>query len=412
MKIYIRKIDAQCLTHQISVPKDIILTFFDNAKDKEKFIFVGKHSNFKGEVSILLSTDPRLGGDIKQVINAEGGMDVDDLLVIYKDKTYYTLEVLKNSNTEYRYFYELIDGSKDRHILLVSDDKTDNNIKTNIEDLIKEEYSKLDFSEMENEIEGLYKNFYISFSPEALMLIDDQDLPRYMFYSENYNNTNMCWNLEFNPKMRKYFGAIGGGSAYLYGLHYSQKHKTWMTGTNMNPIKLTYSEAINKAKDIRQKLCDAVEIVKKYKGTSNIDDYTKMYSELLESCGDIINKVWVKKYLHMMFPDMFITFYTWNWLSFLNKKCGFELHDNTFELSGELALLSRRVNLPCAIVGKVLFSLFGYYNNDNEENYSNNQENIYRFDENNGNNGENNNEYYYNPEKDGYGRTRAMEYVI
>lgn len=71
MKIYLRKIDKQCIIKQISIKKYILRDFFNNAQDQEIVSMVGALSNQNGNVKILTATDPRLGGEIKNIINAE-----------------------------------------------------------------------------------------------------------------------------------------------------------------------------------------------------------------------------------------------------------------------------------------------------------------------------------------------------
>ena len=253
-------------------------------------------------------------------------------------------------------------------------DIDDNESTNTIESLIIEKYRSLDFSQMEQELSKLYEEFQYLFGPEKLEKLEDKELLGYMFLSENYNQTNMCWNLEFNPKLKNYFGAVGGGTAYTYGLHYSKKHNSWVTGPGNKPIILTNEEAIQKAKEIRKMLVDAVAIVKKYENSNEVSTYAELHSELEELCGSESNKLWFKKYLHMLFPQMFSTFYNYDWLTFLNRKCGFEKHDDLYEISGELSSLAKRVNLPNAVVSKVLFELFGYPNQEKKEELDNENE--------------------------------------
>lgn len=238
---------------------------------------------------------------------------------------------------------------------------------SSIEEIVIAKYNEMDLAEMESEIDSLYIEFQDKFAPVVLNSIPEKDLPKYMFYSEKYNRDNMCWNLEFHPKIKGYFGACGGGTAYLYGLHFSQKHKKWMTGTSMKQIPLDEQGAIERAVEIRKILTDAVEVVEKYKNIESIDDYQTMHNELLEICGDLSDKLWFRKYLHMMYPSVLSTYYNWEWLTYLNRKCGFEQHADILELSGELSLLSKRVNLPNAVLSKVLFELFGYPNSEQVE---------------------------------------------
>ncbi len=71
MKVYLRKIDNQCINKQISIRRGILEHFFDNANNQDEVDMKGILSNYNDKVSILLATDPRLGGGIKKIINAE-----------------------------------------------------------------------------------------------------------------------------------------------------------------------------------------------------------------------------------------------------------------------------------------------------------------------------------------------------
>lgn len=71
MKVYLRKIDNQCINKQISITRGVLELFFDNASNQDEVDMRGILSNHNDKVSILLATDPRLGGGIKRIISAE-----------------------------------------------------------------------------------------------------------------------------------------------------------------------------------------------------------------------------------------------------------------------------------------------------------------------------------------------------
>lgn len=58
-----------------------------------------------------------------------------------------------------------------------------------------------------------------------LQSVDGEELLKYIFLSSD-NKDNMCWWLEFNKEVREYFGSIRSGTAYKYGLFYSQMKLT------------------------------------------------------------------------------------------------------------------------------------------------------------------------------------------
>lgn len=117
MKAYIRKIDSQCISHQISITRDVVSTFFDKVSDNTSLDFVGVKSKKHANVTILYATDPRFGGEIKQLITLEGEMEIGDLLVIWKNKNKYMLEMLKKNSIVNEQIKSLFTEG-DRHFLI------------------------------------------------------------------------------------------------------------------------------------------------------------------------------------------------------------------------------------------------------------------------------------------------------
>ncbi|GAA8986594.1 hypothetical protein Taitung09_00560 [Helicobacter pylori] len=133
MKVYLRKVDNQCINKQISITKGVLEHFFDNASDQDEVDMRGVLSNYNDKVSILLATDPRLGGGIKRIINAEVDkikenrsdyeLKVDDILLFtYISPKKYTLEIILPTDTRYNVLNSLINSS--RHLLVFSENET------------------------------------------------------------------------------------------------------------------------------------------------------------------------------------------------------------------------------------------------------------------------------------------------
>ncbi|GAA9028261.1 hypothetical protein Taitung21_00590 [Helicobacter pylori] len=133
MKVYLRKVDNQCINQRISITKGVLEHFFDNASDHDEVDMRGVLSNYNDKVSILLATDPRLGGGIKRIINAEVDkikenrsgyeLKVDDILLFtYISPKKYTLEIILPTDTRYNVLNSLINSS--RHLLVFSENET------------------------------------------------------------------------------------------------------------------------------------------------------------------------------------------------------------------------------------------------------------------------------------------------
>lgn len=123
MRIYIRKIFPHDITHEISVTTDIVKNFFD---DQTSLNFIGKTSNYRGTVTINSATDPRFGGDIRTLIEKEGVVEVDDLILIEKAKTFYIIQTICKNDKRYQILFDLFEG-KNRHVVFTSDNKDEKN---------------------------------------------------------------------------------------------------------------------------------------------------------------------------------------------------------------------------------------------------------------------------------------------
>ncbi|WP_231215489.1 McrB family protein [Helicobacter pylori] len=133
MKVYLRKVDNQCINNKrISITKGILKHFFDNASNQDEVDMRGILSNYNDKVSILLATDPRFGGGIYRIIRAEEDkikenrsdykLKVDDILLFtYMSPKKYTLEIILPTDTRYNVLNGLISN---RHLLVFSENET------------------------------------------------------------------------------------------------------------------------------------------------------------------------------------------------------------------------------------------------------------------------------------------------
>lgn len=132
MKIYIRKIDDQCINKQISYTKEVLRDFLDDRGEKDEIKCVGKKSGKEYRVALLLSTDPRFDNALKNLLVDEGeGITSGDLMVMYKKKQYYIVEVVKQTDSNYANLLGLFEPG-DRHVLLYDNEGEKNTSGTNI----------------------------------------------------------------------------------------------------------------------------------------------------------------------------------------------------------------------------------------------------------------------------------------
>ncbi|GAA6840994.1 hypothetical protein HpHNI32_02420 [Helicobacter pylori] len=133
MKVYLRKVDNQCVNEPIGITKGVLEYFFDNGNNRDEVDMIGILSGYNDKVSLLHNTDRRLGGGIKKIINAEVDkikenrsgyeLKVDDILLFtYMSPKEYTLEIILPTDTRYNVLNGLINNSK--HLLVFSENET------------------------------------------------------------------------------------------------------------------------------------------------------------------------------------------------------------------------------------------------------------------------------------------------
>ncbi|OKB10953.1 McrB family protein [Helicobacter pylori] len=132
MKVYLRKVDNQCINEPIGITEAVLEHFFDNASNQDKVDMRGILSNYNDKVSLLHNSDRRLGGGIKKIIRAEvdkikenrSGYELkadDILLFTYISYKKYTLEIILPTDTRYNVLNGLISN---RHLLVFSENET------------------------------------------------------------------------------------------------------------------------------------------------------------------------------------------------------------------------------------------------------------------------------------------------
>lgn len=105
-----RRIFNHDLTYQISITNEVLYSFFDNAT---LIRIKGKRSEYVADVSLLLATDPRLGGEIKKLIRLEGEAYQNNYLMFYKKPKIFEMEI---GNQKYE-ILKNVSFANERHLI-------------------------------------------------------------------------------------------------------------------------------------------------------------------------------------------------------------------------------------------------------------------------------------------------------
>lgn len=239
--------------------------------------------------------------------------------------------------------------------------QSDKNNKVAVGELINASYfeaHKNDKDLIDNEQKALkfYDEFKSKFSPEKLKELSGLTLLRSIFLNDEGNQTNICSLFEYNKDYIQ-FGSIKGGTALKHVLYYSAKEKSWMTGKP--PItfnKLTEQEAIELGTKIRDNIVKACEIIDKYKDKLNTEEaYEQMYNEIDNQADGIHKVLFVKKYFHMIYKDLFPCMFSTGYIRKIADLFGYEKNLDETKYIAKLEMTKNKHG-----ISNYLFSLIVY----------------------------------------------------
>ena len=214
------------------------------------------------------------------------------------------------------------------------------------------------FDTSKDEIISLLNEFKEKFSPEVLKSLSDDDLLSYIFLTADGNNDSLCYHLEFNPKLKRTFGSISGGSSFKFGLFQRQEDGKWTTGAPKSPQILSTEDALQLGKTIRDNLVNAYEMIQS-KTLDSVEDYEKLDDDLNALMGKFASYAWVQKYFHMIFPDKFIGWYVADWLKHILFGFGINPSEKYYGMNGQLALIKKRTSYMSPDFQDICYAMFG-----------------------------------------------------
>ena len=209
---------------------------------------------------------------------------------------------------------------------------------------------------IDKEADTLYKEFQSLFAPSILKTLTNRDLLEKFFYSDKKDERNLCYTLEHDPRFNL-FGGVKGGSSYKFGLFYSKDHSSWVTGSPKKIRQVSENEAILIGSSIRDELVAGAEVIANYGELNDLTDYADLYAKVFKVMPNLINKMWVLKYLHMMFPTRFPVFYNSEWQNDVIDRLGMEPKEDTFTRMGQIALFVKKCGISNVAFSKVIYKL-------------------------------------------------------
>ena len=219
-----------------------------------------------------------------------------------------------------------------------------------VRDLILERYAARTDLNWEKE-EEKYSKFKSLYSKEAISSLNGIELLNRLFEPKDIDENSLIYNLEHNSYYGE-FGGIGGGSQFKYPLYFYSKKQKWCSGGSLkNQIEYTEEEAIEKAEEIRDKFVTLFDLVEST-DLSQVANYALIQN--LVNTDSLYRKLWVYKYLHMLYPDKFSNFYSWDWLIKLTKFLKLP-EASTLVMNGEISLFTAELGIPNVLFAQIMY---------------------------------------------------------
>lgn len=236
-------------------------------------------------------------------------------------------------------------------------------IDSNAEKVLSPEWFAIEakkYANVDIETKPLYEEFRKKFGPEVLKNLEGFDLLHKMFFNESGKKNHLCYLLEFDNKYR-IFGSIKGGSALKYCLYCNKEDRIWKTGKASEITNLTPKQAISLGTKIRDQLLLGVDIIKQSE-PKTIDDYIELYKKLRAEIPNlfgniwIFKKIWVLKYLHLIFPTIIPPYYSNEWHEKLLKYIGEDAVDESFINMGKIAIFIKKCGITPIAFARVIYN--------------------------------------------------------
>ncbi|MFI3167379.1 MAG: AAA family ATPase [Bacillota bacterium] len=217
----------------------------------------------------------------------------------------------------------------------------------------------LKYDDLDIEAKTLYDDFQSNFSVEQLKALSGMELLKKMFYSGDSNKDNLCYYLEFHERYRSLFGSIAGGSAYKFGLFFYNKTNSWTTGSANKTKSLTNEEAILLGESIRDALVGGAKIISKYGAVITVADYENLYNQLRGYMPKYVDAMWVQKYYHMLYPELFPIFYSPVWQKHVLRNLQIVPSEIGFIRMGQIALFVKNCKISNAVFAQIFYDEIG-----------------------------------------------------
>lgn len=190
--------------------------------------------------------------------------------------------------------------------------------------------------ESEIVVDKLRKDFVERFSPKQI-----EKWLGYEIITKFYDtgSESLIGTLSSNADY-KIFGSIQHTSNNIYPLFYTKEYG-WCT---RNQKSLSRDKVLEVGRGFRDKFVKCMKHVAEMELVT-VEDYEDLGVYLKNQLGDQGERIWIHKYLHMLYPDKFSEFHSVEWKKYLLCALQIMPRDSFYGMAGQIAQIFQRMKL-------------------------------------------------------------------
>jgi hypothetical protein len=209
---------------------------------------------------------------------------------------------------------------------------------------IFEKYASLKEGYNSNDINTTYAKFKEFYGTNSLLKLSGKDLLYRLFAPKDIYQFSLTYVIEYQIDY-DVFGSVRGGSSFKYGMFYSSKKKSWILGSSDKESReILEEEAIEFAEFTRTKIIEMCSVVEKFSPYNDISSYLKLEKHF-SSLGGGYFRLWLMKYLHLIYPETFSCFYNNEWRKRVLEFLGINPQVGLFTQNGQIALYAKELGI-------------------------------------------------------------------
>ena len=192
----------------------------------------------------------------------------------------------------------------------------------------------------ESVVRARFKKFQKMFSVDKLASFEGNDVLNYIF--DFKSDDSLLYTLVYKEEYGE-FGSIKGAGVDFYPI-YRTKDGGWNTKEKGEKKRINYERAIQIGRTYKNKLANALRKIETIPFRT-IEDYEAFERILYQNIGDDAKYIWVHKYLHLLYPDLFSEFHGWDFKKHFLCAMQIKPRETFYGMAGQIAEIRRNMKM-------------------------------------------------------------------